>query len=223
MGISPEDAEQLFRPFAQLDASTSRRFGGTGLGLAICRRLAALMEGDVVYLPGREGGSIFRVTARLDRPTSGVSTGDMERILREGSSARTEPRAAVRDLRILIVDDNAVNLRVAAAMLKRIGYPSDSATNGQEALAALDRQPYDLVLMDLEMPEMDGAEATRRIRANLPKDRQPYIAGVSAHALASYREKSLAVGMNDYVTKRLMLSDVEGLVARHLAAREIAQ
>jgi CheY-like chemotaxis protein len=118
-----------------------------------------------------------------------------------------------------VVDDNAVNLLVAVAMLKHFGLEAETATNGREALTAAEGKPFDLVLMDLEMPEMDGVEATRRIRSSLPPARQPYIVGLSAHALSSYREESLQVGMNDYVTKPFQIADIEGLLSRYQAAR----
>jgi signal transduction histidine kinase/ActR/RegA family two-component response regulator len=219
VGIPPGAVERLFQPFAQMDASTTRRFGGTGLGLAICRRLAGLMDGTISYLPGAGGGSIFRVAVFLDPSTTKITTGDVAQILRNPGGPSVPPLAPIDGLRILVVDDNAVNLLVAVSILKHLGYEPETAANGSEALAALERQPFDLVLMDLEMPEMDGAEATRRIRGSLPPTRQPYIAGLSAHALSSYRDESLAVGMNDYVTKPFQIADIEGLLRRWQTSR----
>lgn len=219
VGIPPEAVERLFQPFAQMDASTTRRFGGTGLGLAICRRLAGLMDGTISHLPRPGGGSIFRVVVLLDPSTTRISTGDIAQILRNPGTPSTPSMAPIPGFRILVVDDNAVNLLVAVSMLKHLGYEPETATNGSEALAAVERHPFDLVLMDLEMPEMDGAEATRRIRSSLPAGSQPYIAGLSAHALSSYRDESLAVGMNDYVTKPFQIPDIEGLLRRCQAAR----
>lgn len=216
VGIPPESAERLFQPFAQLDASTTRRFGGTGLGLAICRRLAGLMGGDISYAPGPKGGSLFRVTLRLGSSSTRLATEDLTQILRGNRHLTSPGPAPAQSLRILVVDDNAVNLLVAVLMLEHLGYKPDQAANGREAVAALERQPYDLVLMDLEMPEMDGVEATRQIRSRLPAERQPRIVGVSAHALSSHRDQSLAGGMNDYITKPLQLTDIEALLSRYV-------
>ncbi len=214
VGIPPGAAERLFQPFAQLDASTTRRFGGTGLGLAICRRLAGLMDGDVTYAPRPGGGSVFRVVGLRAPASNRPITEDTAKILRR-NEARTPQAGNPRpSLRILVVDDNPVNLLVAVLMLEHLGYKADQATNGQEAVSALEQQAYDLVLMDLEMPKMDGGEATRQIRSKLPPERQPRIVGVSAHALASHRDQSLASGMDDYITKPLQLADMEGVLAR---------
>ncbi len=219
LGIPPEAVDRLFQPFSQLDASTTRKFGGTGLGLAISRRLASLMQGSISHSPRPGGGSIFRVVIQLDPPTAKITTGDIARILRDTGTPGVSSMAPTQGFRILVVDDNAVNLLVAVAMLKHFGLESETAGNGREALAALEGQPFDLVLMDVEMPEMDGVEATRRIRSTLPPARQPYIVGLSAHALSSYRDESLGVGMNDYVTKPFQLADIEGLLSRYQAAQ----
>jgi signal transduction histidine kinase/FixJ family two-component response regulator len=219
MGIPPEAVERLFQPFAQMDASTTRRFGGTGLGLAICRRLADLMQGAISYAPRPGGGSIFRLTVLLDPSTVRLRTGDVAKILRDAESTGALPSVSVPGLRILVVDDNEVNLFVAVSMLRHLGYEPEVAMNGRDAVEMLERKPIDLVLLDLEMPEMDGLEATRRIRSSFPATRQPYIAGLSAHALSSYRDQSLAVGMNDYVTKPFQLGDLTALIARYRAAQ----
>jgi CheY-like chemotaxis protein/anti-sigma regulatory factor (Ser/Thr protein kinase) len=222
-GIAPEVVEGLFQPFAQLDSSTTRRFGGTGLGLAICRRLSGLMQGTVTYSPREGGGSIFRVTLILDPSTARVRTGDVVQILR-----RVEPRdapsvAPTQALRILVVEDNEVNLLVCLTMLRHLGYEAETARNGREAVACLEIKTFDLVLMDLEMPEMDGAEATRWIRSSLPAARQPHIVGLSAHALSSYRDQSLAAGMDDYLTKPFQVDDLRRLLAQAPAAPRPAE
>ncbi len=219
VGIPPEAIERLFQPFSQMDASTTRRFGGTGLGLAICRRLGDLMQGTIAHRPRPGGGSIFRLTVLLDPSSVRIRTGDIAQILRDTEPSSIRSDASVHTLRILVVDDNAVNLLVAVAMLRHVGCEAETAGNGQEALVALEGKRFDLVLMDLEMPEMDGVEATRRIRSGSPPAQQPYIVGLSAHALSSYRDESLAVGMNDYVTKPFQIADIEGLLSRYQAAQ----
>jgi signal transduction histidine kinase/ActR/RegA family two-component response regulator len=219
-GVPEEAVERIFEPFGQLDASTTRRFGGTGLGLAICRRLTALMQGEVSYRPRQGGGSIFRATAVLDPATARVRTGDVSQILRNVGAANGPSVPPSRSLRILVVDDNEVNLLVSVSMLEHLGYEAETARDGRDALKRLETERFDLVLMDLEMPEMDGAEATRRIRATLSAARQPHIVGLSAHALSTYRDSSLAAGMNDYITKPLQVDDIGRLLARYQAAQE---
>lgn len=215
VGISPEQSERLFQPFAQLDSSTTRRFGGTGLGLVISRRFARMMDGDLVHRPRPGGGSIFSFTARLLLNAS-ATTGDIARILRDRSHADLTAMPFSGPLHVLVVDDNLVNTRVACMMLERMGLKPDTAVDGEEAVARVVAGSYDIVLMDLEMPGMDGIEATRLIRA-AALGRQPRIVGVSAHALSAHRERSLAAGMNDYVTKPIQVTDVEGLIGRHWA------
>lgn len=214
-GIADDAATRLFRPFVQLDSSSTRRFGGTGLGLVISRRLARLMGGDVVYEPRSGGGSIFHFTALL-RP------GVLKRRTLELEAAVTAARAALEQgtprpsLRALVVDDNAVNRQVASMMLKRLGHVADSAGDGVEALEALDRGQYDIVLMDVQMPNMDGIEATRKIRARPAPRNFPdlWILGVSAHTLSTDRDQCLAAGMNDYLTKPFQLADLEAAILR---------
>ena len=220
-GIHPDAVVKIFEPFAQVDASTTRRFGGTGLGLAICRRLSGLMQGNVTYSPRPLGGSIFRATLLLDPPTAKVKTGDVAQILRDVDPPVAPSTAPSQALRVLVVDDNEVNLLVSVSILQHLGYRAETARDGREALTCLEREGFDLVLMDLEMPAMDGAEATRRIRSTVPATRQPYIVGLSAHALSSYRDESLASGMNDYVTKPCQIDDIRRLLARYEAARLI--
>ena len=146
----------------------------------------------------------------------------MSQILREAGPRDSPEIAPAQALRILIVEDNEVNLLVSLSMLRQLGYEAETARNGREALASLETRTFDLVLMDLEMPEMDGVEATRRIRSSLPAARQPHIVGLSAHALSSYRDKSLAAGMDDYVTKPFQVEDIRGLLARYPAAQRSA-
>jgi CheY-like chemotaxis protein len=104
-------------------------------------------------------------------------------------------------LRILLVEDNIVNQKVALRILERLGYRADTATNGLNALTTVQKQPYDLIFMDVQMPQMDGIEATRRIRQQVPAAEQPWIVAMTAHALAGDRERYLACGMNDYISK----------------------
>ncbi len=192
IGIPADKKARLFSSFSQADASITRRFGGTGLGLAICKRLCELMDGTISLEsePGR--GTTFRVELQLARY--------------EGPDLPAAPEptppatARLRALRVLVVEDNAVNRLVMKKMLGLFGIAPDLAEDGEAACDAVQRSSYDVVLMDLEMPRLDGLSATRRIRTlELPV--QPWIIAVTADALAGDREKCMAAGMDDYVTK----------------------
>lgn len=200
-GIGSEDLDRLFVAFQQLDGSSSRPYGGAGLGLAISKRLTELMGGKITVETAPGLGSIFHFTI-VGEPTA-------------LSSPHFEPwqaRSVVHSpLRILLAEDEAVNRIVIVGMLQHLGYQADSVNNGIEALQAFERQAYDVVLMDVQMPGLDGLEATRRIRSS-PRN-QPHIIALTAHALAGDRERCLAAGMNDYLTKPLGLTAIEHALA----------
>jgi PAS domain S-box-containing protein len=205
IGIAPELHASLFGRFAQADSSTSRRYGGTGLGLAICRQLASLMGGEIGFdsEPGR--GSRFWFTARC-------AIGAAPRPAPEDGGA--SPPLLHGGLKVLVAEDNQVNQLVIVAMLNRLGHQVDLAANGAEAVAAVERVPYDLVLMDVQMPEMDGPAATRAIRRlPVPASRVPIIA-LTANAMAGHREEYLAAGMNDYVSKPIKMRELLAAMAR---------
>jgi signal transduction histidine kinase/CheY-like chemotaxis protein/HPt (histidine-containing phosphotransfer) domain-containing protein len=208
IGIPADRIDRLFKPFGQADSSMARLYGGTGLGLVISRRLAERLGGRmwVESTPGR--GSVFFFTIRC-RPTE-------ESLCR--SPAADEPvdaRLAERlPLRILLAEDNSINQKVGLLMLERMGYLADVAGNGAEVLEALRRQPYDLVLMDIQMPGMDGLEATRRIRDELPRERQPRIVAMTANVLPEQREACHLAGMDDFVQKPVGLADLRAALER---------
>ena len=202
IGIAPEQLPHLFSSFNQADASISRRYGGTGLGLAISKRLVELM-GGTIYVQSTPGeGTKFGFTVRM---------GDAQ----EPVVAPIAPPPTVRpgnDLRVLVADDNAINRKVAVMLLKKLGVNADCVTDGVQAIAAVERDRYDLVLMDVEMPEMDGLAAARAIRSRLPLDRQPAIFGLTAHATTEYRTTCLNAGMDGYLTKPLEPGKLQDLV-----------
>jgi signal transduction histidine kinase/CheY-like chemotaxis protein len=212
IGISAGGQARLFQEFTQLDSSGTRRFGGTGLGLAISRRLARLMGGDigVASAPGQGSRFWFTIAAETEAAAEAAH---------EPNSDGTNPPAAVeRPLRVLLAEDNEVNQIVAARMLERLGHRVDLAINGRAALDQVERLPYDLVLMDVQMPEMDGVTATRAIRA-LPGTRGHVpIVAITASAMPSDEAACRAAGMDDYVAKPIDGPKLAAILARWGAA-----
>ncbi|MBT9520688.1 MAG: response regulator [Dechloromonas sp.] len=196
IGIAEDDLPRLFGAFEQADNSTTRKYGGTGLGLDITRKLAHLMGGDAgaFSLPGQ--GSTFWLTARLkkgqagDAPTDGESLAGADEILRRDYPNR----------RILLVDDEPINQLIAQAMLDDVGLLVDTADDGVAALHMLGGKAYDLILMDMQMPRMDGLTATRKIRT-MPQGGSVPILAMTANAFAEDKARCLEVGMNDFIAK----------------------
>ncbi|MEO8604892.1 MAG: histidine kinase N-terminal 7TM domain-containing protein [bacterium] len=214
IGIPSSRMSRLFQPFSQLDASTARQYGGTGLGLAISKRLVELLGGAiwVESLVGR--GSTFHV-----RFPVGIAAAAVVREAEPppAAAAALKGRLAERlPLRILLAEDNEVNQKLALRMLERLGYDADLAGNGVEALAAVQRAPYDVVLMDMQMPEMDGLEATRRIR-RAPITAQPRIIAMTANAMEEDRISCLDAGMDDYLAKPVRLAELSAALERRSA------
>lgn len=204
IGISRETSEKLFLPFSQADASTSRKYGGTGLGLAISKKLVELMGGRIWFESEEGKGSTFHFTVRADA-FEGPSKTELAATL-----LQDKPKI-VKDLRILLAEDNPVNRRMVVLMLKKLGYKADSVGNGLEVLQALERQSYDLILMDVQMPEMDGMEATKEIRRRWPSG-GPRILALTAHVIAGDREKCLEVGMNGYLCKPINMEELKAVL-----------
>jgi signal transduction histidine kinase/ActR/RegA family two-component response regulator len=197
IGIAPEDQARLFRAFEQAEGANSRQTGGTGLGLAIARHLARLMGGDVGVdsMPGQ--GSRFWFTARLKRGRPGGARLVLERNAPPAQQTLLRRHAGAR---LLLVEDNVVNQEVALALLHEIGCHVDLAEDGAQAVSMAERGDYDLILMDMQMPVMDGVEATRRIRA-LPALASVPILAMTANAFDDDRGRCLEAGMNDHVGK----------------------
>jgi signal transduction histidine kinase/streptogramin lyase/ActR/RegA family two-component response regulator len=202
IGIAPDQLPRLFSSFDQANASISRRYGGTGLGLAISKRLVEAMGGriDVESSPGE--GTRFRFTVLVGRAQEPAV-----------SRAAAPPTvAAAQHLRVLVAEDNELNQKVALMLLQKLGVNADLAGDGAQAIAAVMGKQYDLVLMDVQMPEVDGLTATREIRRRLPPDRQPAIFGLTAHATTEYRDLCLGAGMNGYLTKPLEPEKLRDLI-----------
>ncbi|MFN4018249.1 MAG: PAS-domain containing protein [Reyranella sp.] len=211
IGLSPEQAARLFQPFSQADTSTTRRFGGTGLGLSIVRRLAELMGGGVTVesTPGK--GSTFTVTLELARADEARPT----------NAPRPIATVEIVGGRVLAIDDYPINLEVLTGQLEILGVPVDTAADGIEGLTKWRERRYALILTDIHMPDMDGFELTRQIRAEEATNhgsRHTPIVALTANALKGEAEKCLAAGMDGYLTKPLTLDRLREAVGRWMGA-----
>jgi two-component system sensor histidine kinase/response regulator len=228
VGLSHEQRSRLFSPFVQADATTTRRFGGTGLGLSICRRLIDLMGGciDVESAPGM--GSCFWFEVSLPKVFSSMpeSTDRVHRPVRRGDDRRDYrpvlPQVSLQGRRILLAEDNEVNQKITRRVLERVGATVAVVDTGQAAIEYLVSSSVDAVLMDCQMPVLDGYEATRRIRQGAagPQAAGLPIIAVTAHALTGDRERCLAAGMSDYLTKPINPAAVLASLAALLGPRE---
>jgi signal transduction histidine kinase/ActR/RegA family two-component response regulator len=222
VGVPADQRHKLFRRFSQVDASMTRRYGGAGLGLAICRRMVELMGGEIALDESTPAGSVFRASIPALRHAAGTEARD-ERLPTPDprrAEAGSGPRRRRAVLRILVVDDDDMNREVFAAMLSDMpgGPPMlvDYATGGREAIAKAEATRYDVILMDVTMPEMDGLTATRRIREGGASQETPVVA-VTAHAMLGDREALIQRGMAGYIAKPMsagQLFEVIEAVAR---------
>ena len=211
IGISKANQEKLFNSFTQAESSTTRHFGGTGLGLAISKRLVELMGGTITLASEEKIGSTFAVNMDFESGTKELITGI--------TSQYVKPSLEKLSGRILVAEDNPVNQKVIAAMLGKLGLYSLLVASGLEVLDALAKSEFDLVLMDCQMPEMDGFDATRSIRKNLSNPFQsiPIIA-LTANAIQGDREKCIEAGMNDYLAKPVSLTQLHEVLGKYLGS-----
>lgn len=223
IGVPEDRLDRLFVPFTQVDASTAREFGGTGLGLAISRRLAETMGGEIGCVSELGRGSTFwftMPTRRAEDDTAGSELAEFGRT-KTGTFVFDEELAKRVPLRILVAEDNPVNQKLVHYMLERFGYRSDIVGDGREAVIAVKRRPYDVVLMDVQMPGMDGLEASQHILRSLPLGQRPVIVAVTANSMQGDRERCLRAGMDHYVGKPIRAEELK--LALMFAAHQLAE
>lgn len=218
IGISEEAQHHLFQPFTQADSSTTRKYGGTGLGLAISKQLVGFMGGEIGVKSEPGKGSEFWFTVPLEKQTAVEGRLDdlksRQSPAPQSLAASQSSREHREQIRILIVEDNAINREVVVLQLQRANYKADTATNGREALEALEKSSYDIVLMDCQMPEMDGYQATKEIRRREGEARHTIIIAMTAYALPEDREACLTAGMDDYISKPIRQHELAGVLER---------
>lgn len=202
IGIPADRLPYLFEPFSQVDVSTTRKYGGTGLGLAICDRLVRMMGGRIWVESQMGHGSTFHFTIVANAAQALPVTTANKRVNIDYQMGQRHP------LRILVAEDNPINQKVASHMLRRLGYRADIVANGLEAVEAVERQAYDVVLMDVQMPEMDGVTATNTIKNKLAGDACPRIVAMTANALSDDRRRYLDAGMDDYISKPVNIDEL---------------
>ena len=217
IGIAQESLNRLFKPFSQVNSSITRQYGGTGLGLAICKQLCDLMGGKIWVESELGKGTVFyfSITTSIipeeivNRISRGSEPYIHTQLLESENDIKIDAQMAKEHpLKILLVEDNVINQRMIGLMLQGMGYQPDLANNGLEALCALRHQLYDVVLMDVQMPEMDGLTATQHIKQEWAIETQPWIVALTASAMWGERDRCLSSGMNDYLLKPIRIPEL---------------
>jgi CheY-like chemotaxis protein/two-component sensor histidine kinase len=210
IGIAADHQTEIFQPFSQIDGSASRKYGGSGLGLAISAELVRLMDGHISVESELGRGSTFRFTASMESTSARPSRNSTDGV--EGNGKAAQP-----PITILVVEDNEVNQKLTQTQLDILGFAADVVSDGREALDALARKPYPVVLMDCQMPGMDGYEATVELRRReAGSAHRTIIIAMTAHALSGAREKCQAAGMDDYISKPVDIDNLSAALKRWL-------
>ncbi|MBT3749941.1 MAG: response regulator, partial [Bacteroidetes bacterium] len=215
IGISEENIPKLFQPFSQANITTNRKFGGTGLGLAISKELSRLMSGDIGVRSVEGEGSVFWFSGKIRKQ----SKDQINAYNLKNENSLNEVKKA-RCLKILIAEDNPINQKVAQINLKSLGHEVEIAKNGTECVAMYQKKTYDIILMDIQMPEMDGIEATAKIRgietSSDSVQRIPIVA-LTANALTGDKERFMKAGMDDHLAKPFKPKGLIEIFEKHIA------
>ena len=208
IGIPKDAQESIFESFQQVDNSVSRKFDGVGLGLAISRKLVHLMHGDI-HVESKEGlGSTFKFTIQ------GIIDKEAEKKEQPKVDTGFDKMLGERfPLRIMVAEDNMINQTVIEGILEKMGFEIELADNGREAVDKLKDSGFDLIFMDIQMPELDGLSATQEIIDTYGNEKRPVIIAMTANAMAGVREQYLSAGMDDYISKPFKLEDLEKAIS----------
>ncbi len=207
IGISDEALAQLFKPFTQVNTTALRKYGGTGLGLSICKKLVDMMGGTIWVKSKVNEGSVFSFSIPLP------VVEDMANIAVTAAVPQNKPLVKNKQLRILLAEDNKMNQVIAERIFKKIGYPVDIADNGLIALEMLEKKTYDMIFMDIQMPEMDGLQATRRIISKYGEKAPPIVA-MTANVLSENEIECREAGMKDFLSKPFTIDRLEAIIER---------
>jgi PAS domain S-box-containing protein len=215
IGMSTEQQEKLFKDFTQVDSSMTRKYGGTGLGLVICKQLCALLGGtlDVQSELGTGSKFSFRIAASVGHELPPAHATPAARL-------ETAPLPQLDPIRILVAEDNEVNQAIVLQFLKKFNLTADLVDNGLAAVNSVKQDSYELVFMDVHMPIMDGYHATRKIRAECPRDRQPYVVALTADAMQNDKNLCFDAGMDDFLKKPLNLTELSNSIFKFLDLRK---
>ena len=214
VGLSNEDIAKVFQPFSQIHKYSTRQTGGTGLGLVISKRIVALMGGELLVDSIADVGSNFNFTLTFAKGGAGDADGICDK--------QADYGASLKDVNVLLVEDNKINQEIAQALLIGMGARVAIASNGEESLDILMHQDFDIVLMDIQMPVMDGLTATEFIRSEgRPEMRNIPIIAMTAHVMEEDREKSYKAGMNEHITKPVDVSELRKKILKCLNGKRV--
>jgi CheY-like chemotaxis protein len=231
VGIAREQQQRVFESFIQVDGSSTRKYGGTGLGLSICKQLVELLGGEIGVDSEPDTGSRFWFTAKFDKAAPGEMPAEPPQLAPPPAlhvsaapipspppvaapAPVAKPAPVMEDCRVLLAEDNEINQRITLRLLQKLGLAADAVVNGRDALEALEKRKYNLVLMDCQMPIMDGFEATAKIRSREGAALHTPICALTANAMEGDRERCLASGMDDYISKPVGLDKLQKAVNR---------